>query len=66
VTDPSTQARLKYRVTSLLPSSTGVVPTACLMIQLAWMTLGMSLNRVSRSRWLSGPSHRNLQRRGRG
>ena len=38
------------------------MPTACLMIQLAWMTLGMSLNRASRSRWLSGPSHRNLQR----
>ena len=56
------RARLKYLVTSLLPRSTGVVPTACLMIQLAWMTLGISLNRASRSRWLSGPSHRNLPR----
>jgi hypothetical protein len=54
-------ARLKYLVASLLPSSTGVVPTACLMIQLAWTTLGMSLKRLSRSAWQSGPSHRNLQ-----
>ncbi len=61
MTSPGKPAHLKYRVTSLLPSSTGVVPTACLMIQLAWMTLGMSLKRASRSLWLSGPSHRNLQ-----
>mmetsp|Transcript_385 Transcript_385/g.1137 ORF Transcript_385/g.1137 Transcript_385/m.1137 type:complete len:239 (-) Transcript_385:2515-3231(-) len=54
---------LKYLVTSLLPSSTGVVPTACFTTQEDLMMCGMSLNRALRRRAASWPfPPRNLAR----
>ena len=56
-------AHLKYLVTSLFPSRTGVVPTACLTTQLLRMMWGMSLKRLLRFLSAARPSpSRNLPR----
>lgn len=55
-------AHRKYLVTSLLPSSTGVVPTACFTTQEDFRMLGMSLKRLLRRLSAAAPSpSRNLR-----
>lgn len=55
-------ARLEYLVTSLLPSNTGVVPTACFTTQLLFRMLGINLKRLLRFLSAAGPSpSRNLR-----